>query len=415
MLLVSPHVFNTMKAICTWLKYAGMVFSTYLSIYQLSRKTSQDSTEMQKPLTYYGKRYRILLVASLLFTISVSLLENIVDGKMEQERKANFDHDLQEALKAKNRELLESFGPVVAEQKKAIVANLSSLKDHVGTTSTAIQQEITSTSLDAQRKIIAMTELNDQLLGHKLRDIADASKDIGSYFVDLKLLDFDDKRETTVDNPSSVATRVRLKEAVNRNCSPDAPNTLRYDRTTACGKATANLEGWMDTYKLFAYLDPSAHLTLHIFFELRKSRFELDRLGTIGNEAPTLTINTSKGNAGSQRAIYYETSRTQAGSHGIAMSFVDQDIFRKYRWYGEDLNATELLISLCDERDGESEAIHREHVLAFPTSARWLITVWGSKRTDEGRSEAMIKTYEARPPERIQPDGSCLIISYSIY
>ena len=260
-----------------------------------------------------------------------------------------------------------------------------------------------------------MTELNDQLLAHKLRDIADASKEISSFSVDLRLLDFDDKRAPTVENPSSVRTRARLKEAVTYNCPPDAPSTIQFDRTNACGKATANLEGWMDTYKLFVYLDPSCHLTLHMLLELRKSRFELDRLGTIGNEAPTLTIDTAKGNAGTQRAIYYETSRTQAGSHGVEMAFVNQDIFRKYRWHGEDLNATEYLINVCDEHDRESEAIHREHVLAFPTSARWLITVWGSKTTDEGRSEAMIKTYEAHPPEHIQLDGSCLIISYSIY
>lgn len=143
---------ETQKIFSQALKYTGILLTTALGVYSLSRKTVIESSNPLQPnsFTRAGKRYLRGLIILTVFTSAVAIWDDHIDGKLKEEASAKGSATIIQGVVGTIEPDIErqkqELGQSLEDQKKAITRTTKELRDNIAGVTHSLDKAIDGSS-----------------------------------------------------------------------------------------------------------------------------------------------------------------------------------------------------------------------------------------------------------------------------
>jgi hypothetical protein len=414
-----PQDFHKLKSFAKSLTYVGILLTTGLSIYSLRLETVIKSHDPLKPhnFTPAGRKYLVALLISAILTISSSWIESYADGKISDEASDKLQKGLQKEFQKELGSQLTQFDQALDGEQKVVKKSLGDLSLGIKSATSELQTSVDSASRAIQQNSDA-SRLNARRMSQSVRDLQLSSVVLSRFFMRLSIPGVNPPQETPPRRALRTDGNSKLAKIQDTACAlqhrSEGPG-LSLDNK--CDQAFSERKSWNETFDFFNYLDPMAHLDLHVNFELSAfvvNIFSWDRPN--GVHGPDFLIMRTDPSL-SAREHMYSGGASTGGLLEISFGLDDQGEGNKGRtYYSRDLDLvmfkTPFQVTVCDKhRKTEDSATIKHHLSMFPADQTLKLTVIGFEKTSAEHPNVITKEYFLEPASHPGEDD-CIVVDY---
>lgn len=420
------------------LTYCGILFTTALSVYTLRLQTIIKSDNPLEPnrFTPAGRKYLTLLLASTLFTISVSSLQNWSDSRINQYHDDLLRQGLAEELKNQTGNLLGVFNQQLQQETNSLASRFQDVAQGLDATTNKLSEARNEIDRSGEHltRLISRTNRDLVLGGMKVRNFlvevevrkaavpshgaivtsAVPAKQLGNATIikndrahrtqsfaiktpeellaELQQMQREQQAAPKTSKPNS-KSKGESNAAASKlaELTPMSPTGLGngqcHQITAVPGRADAD-----DVCALLNYIDPGHHfdisfgvtlrfftadLVTHLDVELGQGRSMVSFL----NETHTIPFQTTTAWAveGSSSRAGLDPSIVRQLPPQEALSFrfewdPDTPLLKSRDHWGRDTDLSSFQVNVCDENH-ENAKLLESHLSKFPVIKTWNITI----------------------------------------
>jgi len=324
------------------LTYVGILFTTSLSVYTLRLETVIKAPNPLEPnrFTPAGKKYLWLLIASSLFTIGVSILQNWSDSRIADDSQRRLREGLAGELKKQTGDLLGTFNKQLNDETNSLTLKLDTLARGIDATTTNLSE--------TRREVGGSGKELTRLLSQTSRDLSLGEMKVLNFFIEVRLRRSTARARVSSKLPSSGFAKVECTQG-------DVGNN-------------------QDACDLFNHLDPNHHFVISLIVTLKTFSASVHT-----RPEPVRTISTFLNKT---TAIPYQTEEVwlregaTADFWGFSFDWGDSPLLKSSNLWSRDTDLSNFSVHVCDANSNhESSTLVAAHLSRFPVSKTWQIRI----------------------------------------
>jgi hypothetical protein len=401
---------------CKIAKYVFLAATTGLSVFSLVNETTlkTDGPSSRKMLTEAGRWYLSGVVTLAILTITVAVIGDWADGRIDRDAKENFQANLKEELHRKNIELIGEFEPNLIQLKQNILDTSNDTKTKLIEQSKQSSAELASAQnqlLDTTKESSAnILELQSKVSagGAKLLESVLDSQRIQEeatqpvHALDITVVLTDSSRPVGPDAYDWAATQATAKAMETRVCS-NTPHSQYYNDVdhNFCDATFQKNKMWEDTHKFAEQLFPGVGFSTFLTISLRSFSLQIvdtdcgldvgllqPRMPPIPCARTSLSANQADA-SGKRDGPPISVSSNFLPGTGVKLAAFSSDInsnfFKTNSLVGRDVVFEDLKMTICPGPTRPAQAGKPEDVMLVankaPKSMQVIVGVEDTKRS----------------------------------